>query len=265
MVDSSLYALPQLIVERLDYCWTFFLLLTRFVAFLMIVPGLGGGMMGVTVRYPAAIMLSLLSFDIRSVAPVPADIAVMAAHISSEVLLGALVGLVPILIVAGAQTAGHIASGTMGLNGAQLVDPTTATTLPDLARIYSDFSIIVFLLVGGHYVAITQLASLSQVVTPGTFMLSDSGIQVLINQTGRIFQMGVMMSAPVIVALLLANFVMGIVSKAVPTVNVFTVSFPITIGIGLILSIASLPEVMYYLARQFTGLEGTLSQLTAVR
>jgi flagellar biosynthetic protein FliR len=209
-------------------------------------------------------MLSLLSFNINSIAPVPADIAVMSAHILSELLLGGLVGLIPILVVAGAQTAGHIASGTMGLNGAQLVDPTTATTLPDLARIYSDFSIIIFLLVGGHYVAITQLATLGQVITPGTFMLSEGGMQVLIQQTGRIFQMGVMMSAPVIVALLLANFVMGIISKAVPTVNVFTVSFPITIGIGLILSIASLPEVMHYLARQYTGLEGILSQVTAV-
>jgi flagellar biosynthetic protein FliR len=186
----------------------------------------------------------------------------MAAHLASEVLLGTLVGLIPILVVSGAQTAGHIASGTMGLNGAQLVDPTTATSLPDLARIYSDFSVIVFLLVGGHYVAISQLAGLGQVVTPGSFIMSEGGMQVLINQTGRIFQMGVMMSAPVIVALLLTNFVLVIISKAVPTVNVFTVSFPITIGIGLFLSIVSLPEVMYYLARQYTDLEGIISQVT---
>jgi flagellar biosynthetic protein FliR len=259
---SSIYALPELLGERLDFCWTFILLLTRYVAFLMIVPGIGGGILGVAVRYPAAVMLSVVTFDVQSVAPVPADIAIMAAHLASEVLLGTLVGLIPILVVSGAQTAGHIASGTMGLNGAQLVDPTTATSLPDLARIYSDFSVIVFLLVGGHYVAISQLAGLGQVVTPGSFIMSEGGMQVLINQTGRIFQMGVMMSAPVIVALLLTNFVLGIISKAVPTVNVFTVSFPITIGIGLFLSIVSLPEVMYYLARQYTDLEGIISQVT---
>ena len=41
-----------------------------------------------------------------------------------------------------------------------------------------------------------------------------------------------MLSAPVMVALLLTQFVMGLISQAVPTVNIFIVSFPLTIGIG---------------------------------
>jgi flagellar biosynthetic protein FliR len=164
--------------------------------------------------------------------------------------------MIPILIVAGAQTAGHLASGTMGLNGAQMVDPTTSTSLSDLARIYSDISVLIFLMVDGHHVAIQQLATFSQSVTPGTFMLSEGGINLLIEHSARVFEMGCLMAAPVIVALLLTNFVLGIVSKAVPSVNVFMLSFPLTIGIGLTLSMLALPEMLYFLARQFTGLEG---------
>jgi flagellar biosynthesis protein FliR len=63
--------------------------------------------------------------------------------------------------------------------------------------------------------------------------------------------MAVMLSAPVIVALLLTQFVMGLISKAVPTVNIFIISFPLTIGIGLLLTIAALPEMMVYMEKHF--------------
>jgi flagellar biosynthetic protein FliR len=232
------------------------LLLSRYAIFFLTVPGIGGGPAGLVIRYPAVVALSLLSLDLNHVAPLPPNAVSMAGHFISELVLGGVVGMIPILIVAGAQTAGHLASGTMGLNGAQMVDPTTSTSLSDLARIYSDISVLIFLMVDGHHVAIQQLATFSQSVTPGTFMLSEGGINLLIEHSARVFEMGCLMAAPVIVALLLTNFVLGIVSKAVPSVNVFMLSFPLTIGIGLTLSMLALPEMLYFLARQFTGLEG---------
>ena len=48
---------------------------------------------------------------------------------------------------------------------------------------------------------------------------------------------------------------MGMISRAVPTVNIFIVSFPLTIGIGLILTVLSLPEVLHYSTREILGLE----------
>ena len=72
-----------------------------------------------------------------------------------------------------------------------------------------------------------------------------------------------MISAPVIVALLLTNFVLAIISKAVPTVNIFIVSFPITVAVGLGISILALPEAGHYLARQYTRLEWLLNALVS--
>lgn len=251
-------ALAQ-ILERIDVAWTFLLLLTRYTAFMMLAPGLGGGMMGLVIRYPGAVMLALATLHPTEAVLVPSDMGMMTAQLVSEVLLGLVVALVPMTIVAGASTAGHLASGTMGLNGAQLVDPSTQTALPDLARIYSDFAIVAFLLVGGHYVAIAELAGLGEAITPGTFVFSASGLDAIISQTARIFQIGCLIAAPVIVALLLTNFVMGIISKAVPTINIFIISFPLTIGVGLFISILALPEVAYLLGREFGRLEEVLA------
>jgi flagellar biosynthesis protein FliR len=56
---------------------------------------------------------------------------------------------------------------------------------------------------------------------------------------------------------------MGVISKAVPTVNIFIVSFPITASIGLILSILALPEMSLYITRQFVDLERVFALVTA--
>jgi flagellar biosynthetic protein FliR len=263
-VDAeTLHALPSLALERLDVGWTFVLLLMRHLTFLMITPGIGGGVTGIVVRYPAALVFSLAAFKMESVVPVPGDIGTMAICFLAEMLLGAVIGMIPILIVAGAQCAGQVASGTMGLNGAQLIDPTTQANLPDLARIYGDLAILLFLMVGGHHVALYQLSGLESAIRPGSFVLGAAGISTLVDQSAAIFQMGVMIAAPVIVALLLTNFVLAIISKAVPTVNIFIISFPLTIAVGLGLSILALPEAGHYISRQFAHLEDLLSAVVS--
>jgi flagellar biosynthetic protein FliR len=260
---NSLSAIPQLLLERLDVAWTFVLLLTRHIMFMAIAPGVGGGFAGVVLRYPAAMVLSLAALNVERAVPMPTDMGGMTAQLISEVLLGAVIAMVPLLIVSGAQVAGHLASGTMGLNGAQLVDPTTQTSLPDMARIYSDLAIIIFLMVGGHYVTIYQLSGVESGIVPGTFILSSGGLQALVDQSAMIFQMGCMIAAPVIVALLLTNFVLAVISKAVPTVNIFIISFPLTIGVGLALSIVALPEVFHYLDGKFMNLEELLTKVVS--
>ncbi len=255
MQPDNLGAITQLVLERLDVGWTFLLLLTRHVIFMMVVPGIGGGPGGITIRYPAAVVLSFAAFNIKTIVPVPIDMGIMAAQAASEVLLGGVIGMIPIMIVSGAQMAGHIASGTMGLNGAQMVDPTTQTQLSDLAKFYSDISVLIFLLVGGHYAAVMQLAGLNSTIIPGSFVLSAGGLKALIDQSAAIFYLGCMIAAPAIVALLLTNFVLAIISKAVPTVNLFIISFPLTITVGLGITTLSLPEVMHFLVDHFNRLE----------
>lgn len=257
----QLHQLTEQIVSRIDYAWTFLLLSMRYMVFFMLVPGLGGGMMGMALRYPATLVLALVSFNPTSMAAVPPNAAMMVPQMISEVCLGAVVALVPLLIISGAQVAGHVASGTMGLNGAQLFDPTSQAQLADLSRIYSDLAILVFLLLGGHYVAITELSGIANHIKPGAFMLSSNGISALIDQSARVFQVGCLIAAPVIVALLLTNFVMGIISKAIPTLNIFVVSFPLTIGVGFAISVLALPEVGMLLQREIAEIPAVLSRL----
>ena len=260
-MDFALLTLPARLLEHIDVAWTFLLLVTRFTGLMAFLPGLGMGVSGLVVRLPAILILSLAALSTSPVAPMPTDMALMMVSFLGEFMLGSAIGMIPLLVIGGVQMAGQLASTTMGLQPSQLIDPSFNVSLSDVSRIYSEIVIIIFMMLGGHIVAVQVAAGLGGQLIPGTFVPGDITLDVLIGKAGDIFRLGVVLSGPVIVALLLTNFVMGLISKAVPTINIFIISFPLTIGIGLLLSILVLPELFSVVVREFGTIEPAITTL----
>jgi len=248
-------------VHQFPYIWTFFLLLTRFSVLLGIVPGLGMGVRGMAMRFPAAMAICIAVIKVTPLVPLPENIPLMIVAILSEAFLGGLIGILPMMAVSGAQMAGVLSSTAMGLNAGNLIDPSSGSQTSDLSRIYGDLVTILFLILGGHYTVVAVAATTTGILAPGTILTQTFSADLMARLSSQIFEMGIMLSAPVIVALLLTNFVMGLISKAVPTINLFIISFPLTVGIGLILSGLGLPDAMYYAERHVTNLDKILFQL----
>lgn len=240
-------ALPQLLLQRIDIVWTFLLLIVRFTGVFMNCPGIGMGVSGITVRFPAIMVFAFAAVLGSPTAVMPANTVLAVGMMFSELLFGALLGLLPQLAIAGIQAAAGICSTSMGLQASQLIDPTLQVSVPDIARIFGDLAVLIFISLGGHYAVVYAAAGMGGVIVPGSFVASDRIIELLVNHTAQVFEIGVLFSAPVVVALLITNVVLGIVSKAVPTVNVFMVSFPLTIAIGLVLSIFLVSELPRFL------------------
>lgn len=254
---QNLLNIPFFLQDHLPHAWTYLLLFVRYTALFAMIPGIGGGMYGIHIRLPAIGALAYVSLISGPIAPLPSDWYLMLAHFTSEFMFGFMLGLIPAISIAGIQTAVQLTSGTMGLGAAQLMDPTMGISVSSLGRLLGDLFICIFLVLGGHYVVLYSASGLGKII-PGTFIVEAHSLQLLIQQTGYIFEIAVMISSPVIVALLLTQFVMGLISKAVPTVNIFIVSFPLTIGIGLILTMLSLPEIFVYMENQFGNIEKTV-------
>lgn len=254
--------IPYEILNRLDVLWTFFLLIMRFTGFFYTVPGLGGGAAGIYVRMPAVIVLAFASLNSATYAALPKNGIELVVAMAMELLFGVLIGILPLLIVSGAQTAAQLASISMGFGAGQLMDPTTGGSVSDLGRIVGDLTVIIFLLLGGDQVAIHAVSGFSGQLVTGSFSIDQMTTSLFIDRTGDLFRIAVLLSAPVIVALLLTQFVMGLVTKAVPTVNIFIVSFPLTIGIGLILTVLALPDMMHFVRQEFTGLDNAMLAIT---
>lgn len=261
MNPSGLLLASHKIFENLGLIWTFMLLCSRFAGFFTLVPGIGMGERGLMIRAPAMLVFALTAMVSSPQAVLPDNPVMMGAILLSEYMFGVIIGMIPMIVVAGVQTGIQLASTTMGLGMGNLMDPTLGIQVSDISRIVGDITVVLFLMLGGHHVVLHAVSGMSGSIVPGSFFITDFTIDLLIDRTATIFSFGVILAAPVIVALLLTNFVMGLITKAVPTVNIFIVSFPLTIGIGLILIVLSLPDMSTEIIRQISGIENQVIEV----
>jgi len=69
------------------------------------------------------------------------------------------------------------------------------------------------------------------------------GWRTLVEWGGVIFSAGVLISLPVVGALLIANVAVGVMSRAAPQLNVFAIGFPITLVTGFIALYLAAPYI----------------------
>ena len=81
--------------------------------------------------------------------------------------------------------------------------------------------------------------------------------KMLVLSGGAIFGLALHMALPVVAALLVTNVALGVMTRAAPQLNLFSIGFPITISVGLVVLAASLPVLL--------GLSGQAIDATVAR
>ena len=94
--------------------------------------------------------------------------------------------------------------------------------------------------------------------------LATDGWAALNNAAATMFALGLRLSAPVLLLLLFVYAALGLMSRAVPQIQVFFVSFPLTIGLGLLAFSLSLPVFIFILRNDFVGLYRDIPQFLRV-
>ncbi len=258
---DPIIAIAMKVATQLDIGWTFLLLITRATALMLALPGIGGGERGLAVRMPAILCLAMVSVPNTPPAIIPTDWSLCFSQVFAEMALGFLLGLVPYMLIAAAQTSGQLITTAMGMNAGNMIDPTLGVQTSDISIIIGNLCVVLFLILNGHHVVILAMSGLNETVAPGTFLITGESIEILIQQSSAVLRSGLMLAAPIMVALLLTNVLLGMISKAVPTVNVFMVSYPLSTGIGMLLLVAALPDMMVFMQKELSGLEGLLTRV----
>lgn len=161
-----------------------------------------------------------------------------------QVLIGTLFGLILHFVFAGIVFAGQNVAYNMGLGFASLIDPQTGVQVPVIAQFYLVLATLLFLGADGHLLAIQLLADSFRAIPIDVGGLSRDRLWGVIMWSGRLFAAGVLMSLPLVSALLLVNLGFGVASRSAPQLNIFSVGFPVSLLLGLSLITISLPDVM---------------------
>ncbi|WP_456388224.1 flagellar biosynthetic protein FliR [Desulfolithobacter sp.] len=173
---------------------------------------------------------------------------------ANEVLLGLMIGLTANLVFTAVNFGGTVIGYQMGFAAANIFDPQTTQQLSLMSQFQNVMAILIFLALDVHHMFFRLIIESYQLLPPGYLNFSNGAVELLMNLGSRMFILGVKFSAPILIILLLSNMVLGIMARIFPQLNVFMLSFPLNIGIALIVIGLTLNSVLLVLGREFDTL-----------
>lgn len=166
-----------------------------------------------------------------------------------QVLIGAAIGLLVAMAFEAVALAGETLSMTMGLGFATMISPQTGVASPVISQFLLIVVMLLFLAVGGHLMLIQLLAESFRTLPIAAAGLTDQGFRALVAWAGEMFAGAVLLALPAIAVLLTVNLIIGVMTRAAPQMNVFSVGLPLTLLTGfVVVLIIILPALPVHMA-----------------
>jgi flagellar biosynthetic protein FliR len=246
--------LNQLIGSRWPEVATFLLVLGRTSGLVIAAPFWGSRVVPGLARAWIAVVLSAAAYPyVTTLALAPGaaaggygPVVFLVIALAGEILLGVGLGWAAQLLFAGLRLAAQQLEMKMGLNLAQMIDPQWGSSSSSLASILEMVAVLVFFSLGGHRILIEALNA-----SYAIFPLAGSKLdfsRAIVGSAGQIFSIALRVSAPVVIGLLLTDAILGVMSRAIPQMNVFFVALPLQFAFGMLLFFLSLPAVVWFCA-----------------
>ena len=174
-------------------------------------------------------------------AAIPGDIWGLAALAGKEMLVGMAFAFGIAALFAALSAAGAMLDLSIGFMLGGVIDPLAGTQSSILQQLYTMVGVMIFVAIGGDGWVIAGLARTYDAVP--LLAAPDLGSLTAAAQLAfsGIFTAAVQVCAPAMLALILTDAALGVVSKVVPQINVFAVGFPAKVAVGLLLIGVSLP------------------------
>ncbi len=172
---------------------------------------------------------------------VPLDSALALQMVAQQVLIGVALGFGVRLVFAAVELAGELVGLQMGLNFAGFFDPATASLGTASGRFMGTMVAFLFVITNGHLLILAVLIKSFE-----RFPVGEAPLEFLWRTQpqawgAEIFALGLWIALPLVGMLLFVNGVLGVISRVAPQINVFAIGFPITLSVGLIGMLLTLP------------------------
>lgn len=229
------------------YAWVamFIWPLTRILGLLSIAPPFGSASVPMLVKVLLGVAISaVLAPDV----PIPPSLDPMSMEglliMAQQLVIGLSMGFAMRIVFAAVEAAGEATSATMGLSFAAFFDPQTQGRTSVISQIFSLLATMVFLSLNGHLILLSVMADSFHSLPITAAPVTTEGFRHLAIWGSRVFSMGLQMALPMVIALLITNTALGILTRAAPQLNLFGIGFPITMMSGFILISLALPYLL---------------------
>lgn len=244
----------------------YILLLIRITSLIVVAPITGHHSVPVQVKIGIGLFAALVMFPFISNQASEINVALLpfTVLVIQEVIVGLLIGFLIALIFAGVQYAGNMMAFNMGLYFANMFDPESSQQIPILSSFLYLFTLLIFIAIDGHHFALQAIQVSYATVPIGGLAFSEVLAQRIIAMGSQVFIVAIMLAAPIIVTLFLVNVAFGILSRVVPRMNVFIVSFPLKIGMGILVLMTTTPMMVYVFKKMLSNFERNILEIVSI-
>ncbi len=236
------------------------LIFTRIFIMTLFVPFLGVRPIPGRIRIAVTMALVICVFSpVYASAPAtfPEETGIIFALFLKEMLFGIFLGLSVTIVFYGIQSAGNMIDNQRQLANARIFNPALGSQSSLFGVFYYQFALVTFLVLGGHRLFLKGvLESFAKVpilafpnIGPGINPLVD----LIIRLTADTLVITLQLSAPILIAIFIADLILGMTNRVAPMINVFEMGFNIKGYLGNLLAYLSLPLVFYQMKLWFLG------------
>lgn len=220
----------------------FALVLVRASVFVFIAPPFNTPAIPVAVKAGFAAAVSIAIAPTVHVAAASTDTGPFFGALITQAVVGLAMALTMVLLLSAVQSAGAIVDVFAGYSLAQLYDPLAQNQTSLFGRFYQLLATTILFASNGHLLIARGFIASFDAVPAGAY---DPGTmaRMMTLSFGRLFVAALEIAGPVVACLFLAELAMGLLARAAPSLNVFSLAFPVRVGVSLLVVALALPLV----------------------
>lgn len=226
--------------------------LCRVTGMFLIMAGIGVRNVPMRIKTGLVVMITLI---IMPTLPPVVNANLMSGQMIIEVLLqlmiGFALGFISLLFITTFVVAGQLLATQTGLGFASMVDPASGVSVPAIGQFYLVLATLLFWLFDGHLIMIQMLVFSFETLPINGQWWDVSSYWVVLEFAGWMFATALAIALAPIISMLTVNLSFGIMTRAAPQLNIFSIGFPITMLSGLVILWLTLDTFLFHFEKQW--------------
>lgn len=231
--------------------FAFLLVFARIGTAFTLMPGFGSQQIPVTIRLTFGVMVTLVMTPmVMDFLPSePTQVSVLFLLLSSEILIGVFLGLIPRVFMASLQTAGTVLAMVASMANMFIQDPIAEQQSSLLSTFLGLTALTLVFVTDTHHLMLAALADSYSLFNPVAGPMIGDMSDFLAHKVAESFALGVQMASPLIVSGVAYYLGLGILGRLMPQLPVFFFGMPIQISMQVYLLMITMSAMMMVFMR----------------
>ena len=248
---------------------SFFLVMIRVSTLLIVFPIFGDKVVPGPVKILLSVSFSAILFpllrsngviNIEDAREWSSTTGKLLTALTSEIMVGLAIGFAAQLIFQAIHVAGDFIAQLMGLSMATSYDPHFEGQTMMVSQLLGALAMLTFLSMDGHHVLFRAIIESFRLIPQGHLTTNEAFKNSIIHLAGNTLSFGVQLAAPMAACMMLVNIVYGILGKALPQLNILTLSMASSLLIGGVILLVTYPSMQSGFSNLFAGYFDDLKQ-----